>query len=183
MSFVCVTCTDKPMSSVLLETALCADHGQPLCWAPCHWDRSPQRCGNKSERGSFELGAGLSLKPQVGAGGDVGVKTNWHRRAGPGVHLGHMWGVLVPLGQVGASTQVALGAGVTCPHPIRSRTSVGYQGCRIPLKASFKLSSHWGNPGFPPTCLDTGVGGVQRPGFPPIWRQVLALPSGTSCTH
>lgn len=59
-------------------------------------------------------GAGLSLKPQAGAGRNVGVKTNLHKRAGPGVHLVHMWGVLAPPGQVDASTQVALGARVTC---------------------------------------------------------------------
>ena len=53
-------------------------------------------------------GAGLALKPQVRAGGNVGVKTNRHKRAGPGVHLVHMWGVLAPPGKVGASTQVAL---------------------------------------------------------------------------
>ena len=77
-------------------------------------------------------GAGLALKPQVRAGGNVGVKTNRHKRAGPGVHLVHMWGVLAPPGKVGASTQVALGAGVMCLHPIRSRASNSYQGCRIP---------------------------------------------------
>ena len=121
-------------------------------------------------------GAGLALKPQVRAGGNVGVKTNRHKRAGPGVHLVHMWGVLAPPGKVGASTQVALGAGVMCLHPIRSRASNSYQGCRIPLKASFKLASSWGKHGFPPAYLDGGVGGEET-GAP------AHLETGVGSTH
>lgn len=60
-------------------------------------------------------GLGCLSSPKAGAGGNVGVKTNLHKRRRA---LGSTWSTCgvscAPLGQVDASTQVALGARVTC---------------------------------------------------------------------